>query len=138
MTDYTIISKFRNKGQVDYLVNKLKEKGKTCYNFCDIPADPSNPSADPEEQMKAFENVRDFFNDEHFQHAFEEDLKGLKNAETVIMLLPAGNSVHMEAGIAFGLNKKLVLIGEPEKPETLYLMFEERYGTIEEFLNSVK
>ena len=138
MTDYTIISKFRNKKQVDYLVNKLKEKGKTCYNFCDIPADPSNSNADPEEQMKAFENVKDFFNDEHFRHAFEEDLEGLKNAEIVIILLPAGNSVHMEAGLAFGLNKKLVLIGEPEKPETLYLMFEERYGNIEEFLNSVK
>ena len=138
MTDYTIISKFRNKEQVDYLVEKLKEKGKSCYNFCDTPADPGNPNADPEKQMQAFENVSDFFNDKHFRYAYEKDLDGLKNAETVIMLLPAGNSVHMEAGIAFGLDKNLVLIGEPEKPETLYLMFQKRYKNIDDFLESVK
>ena len=53
------------------------------------------------------------------------------------MLLPAGNSVHMEAGIAYGWGKKLVLIGEPEKPETLYLVFQERYKNIEEFLAAI-
>jgi len=48
MTDYTIISKFRNKDNCDLLVKKLKEKGKTCYNFCDTPADPNNPVGKPE------------------------------------------------------------------------------------------
>jgi len=137
MTDYTIISKFRNKEQCEYLVGKIREKGKTCYNFCDSPADPNNPGGEPEEQMKVFEGVTDFFNDEYYQHVFEKDLEGLKNAETVIMLLPAGNATHMEAGIAFGLGKNLVMIGEPEKSETLYLMFKKRYGNIEEFLNSL-
>jgi nucleoside 2-deoxyribosyltransferase len=137
MTDYTIITKFRNKEQCEYLARMLQEKGKTCYNFCDTPADPHNPSANPEEQMRAFENVKDFFNDEHFRYIFEKDLEGLRKADTVIMLLPAGNSVHMEAGIAFGLGKKLILIGEVEKPETLYLMFKERYNNINEFLESI-
>ena len=137
MTDYTIISKFRNKYNCDLLVKKLQEKGKTCYNFCNIPADPNNPDAHPEEQMKAFESVNDFFNDKHFQKTFGEDLEGLKNAEKVIMLLPAGNSVHMEAGVAYGLGKPLILIGEPEKPETLYLIFKERYKTVDEFLKTI-
>lgn len=137
MTDYTIISKFRNKDNCNLLVKKIQEKGKTCYNFCDIPADPNNPDAHPEEQMKAFEGVKDFFNNEHFQETFEKDLEGLKNAEKVIMLLPAGSSVHMEAGIAYGLGKPLILIGEPEKPETLYLVFNERYKTIDEFLKTI-
>jgi hypothetical protein len=43
----------------------------------------------------------------------------------------------MEAGVAFGLNKKLILIGEVEKPETVYLMFSERYPDIERFLKSI-
>jgi len=137
MTDYTIISKFRNKDNCDLLVKKLQEKGKTCYNFCNIAADPNNPDGNPEEQMKAFESVKDFFNDEHFKKTFEDDLEGLKNAEKVIMLLPAGNSVHMEAGIAYGLGKPLILIGEPEKPESLYLIFKERYKTIDEFLKTI-
>lgn len=88
--------------------------------------------------MKAFESVENFFENEYFKEVFEADLSGLKNAETVIVLLPAGNSVHIEAGIAYGLGKKLILIGEPEKPDSLYLIFQERYKTIEEFLETVK
>lgn len=137
MTDYTIITKFRNKDQCDSLVEKLIAKGKTCYNFCDTPASPDMPDATIEEQMEAFEAVVDFQNDEHFKKLFKKDLDGLKNAEKVIMLLPAGNSVHIEAGIAFGMGKPLILIGKPEKPESLYLIFKERYETIEDFLKNI-
>lgn len=138
MTDYTIISRFRNKEQCEYLIEKLKEKGKTCYNFCEMPADPNNPDAHPEEQMKYHESVKDFYNDPYFKHMFERDLNGLKNAEKVIMLLPAGKSAHVEAGIAFGIGKPLILIGEPEKPESLYLIFGERHKKIEEFLETIE
>jgi hypothetical protein len=138
MTDFTIISKFRNKDQCERLVFELEKRGKTCYNFCAKPSDPKNPDGSPEEQMKVFEEVSDFFDDEYFNHVFETDLEGLKNAEKIIMLLPAGNSVHIEAGIAYGLGKSLILIGKPEKPESLYLIFKERYGTIEEFLKAVE
>ena len=137
MTDYTIISKFRNKDQCERLIEKLRAKGKTCYDFCAAPADPNNPKAQPEEQMKTLESVVDFYNDEYFQHVFKKDLEGLEKAKKVIMLLPAGTSVHIEAGIAYGLGKPLILIGESEKPETLYLIFNERYKTIEEFIKTV-
>lgn len=49
MTDYTILAKFRNKENVKYLVNQLRRKGRSCYDFTDIPADSNNPEADPEE-----------------------------------------------------------------------------------------
>jgi len=136
MTDYTIISKFRNKKQCEYLLDKLVEKGKTCYSFLNMPADRKNPDAEPEDQMAVFENTKDFFNDEYFKEIFEKDLIGLKNAKNVILLLPAGTSAHIEAGIAYGLGKNLILIGEPEKPESLYLIFKERYKTIDEFIES--
>ncbi|MCX6765445.1 MAG: hypothetical protein NT136_00570 [Candidatus Moranbacteria bacterium] len=64
-------------------------------------------------------------------------MKGLEDCEKVIMLLPGGNSAHIEAGIAYGIGKPLILIGEPEKPDTLYLIFKERYKTIEKFLKSI-
>jgi hypothetical protein len=137
MTDYTVLSKFRNKEKVEYLIKKIREKGKTCYNFCDVPADRNNPDAYPEEQMKAFEGIKDFHNDEYIKYIFEKDLKGLKEARKPVVLLPAGNSVHIEAGIAYGLGIPLVLIGELEKPESLYLIFQERYDTIEEFLKTI-
>ena len=62
--------------------------------------------------MNALEQTQNFFQDPYIRKIFEVDLAGLKNAETVIMLLPAGTSVHMEAGIAYGLGKRLIL---PEK-----------------------
>ncbi len=137
MTDYSIISRFRNKEQCELLVAELRKKGKTCYNFCDIPSDPTDPNADVEEQMKKFESVKDFIDDKHFKYLFDRDLKGLKNAGKIILLLPAGTSAHIEAGIAYGLGKPLILIGEPEKPETLYLIFKERYKNTDEFLKTI-
>lgn len=137
MTDFSIISRYRNKDRFETLIGGIIKKGKTCYNFFDIPSDPNDPEADAETQMKSFEKVKDFFNDRHFKRLFINDLNGLKNAEKVILLLPAGTSAHIEAGIAYGLGKPLVLIGEPEKPESLYLIFEERYKTIDEFLKTI-
>jgi len=137
MTDYTILSKYRNKEKVNYLAGELKKRDKTCYNFADNPADANNPDGSPEDQMKGLESVENFYENEHFKFLFKTDYDGLKNADTSIVLLPAGTASHIEAGIAYGLGKKLILIGEPEKPETLYLIFEERYRTVEEFLETI-
>ena len=137
MTDYTIISRFRNKERCEYLVGELKRRGKTCYSFCETPADPDRPEAPAEEQMEQFEQTDDFYNDKYFQYIFQKDLDGLKNAQNVILLLPAGTSAHIEAGIAYGLGKHLILIGQPAKPESLYLIFQEGYDTIEDFLRSI-
>ena len=136
-TDFTVLSSFRNRDIVNAFIDELRKRGYTCHNFCDEPADPKNPDDDPEKQQQVFESVEDFYNDEHFQKVFKKDLDGLKNAETVILLQPCGLSAHMEAGIAFGLGKRLLMIGPAVKPETLYLMFEERYDSAEDFLKTL-
>ncbi|MBP9762534.1 hypothetical protein KBD34_02880 [Patescibacteria group bacterium] len=134
MLDYTLVSRFRNKERCEYLVAELVKRGKSCHNFCITPSDPNNPTASAEAQMRAWEETKDFFHDPYFRMIFEKDLKALKEAQTVLFLLPCGTSAHMEAGIAYGLGKHLILIGEPEKPESLYIIFEERYPTIEAFM----
>lgn len=136
-TEYTVLAKFRNKEAAGFLIDEIRKRGHTCYSFIDSPSDPNNPDGNPEEQMKVFESTDDFYNNTHFREIFQKDLEGLKNAEKVIVLLPAGSAVHIEAGIAFGLGKKLILIGEAEKPETLYLIFQERYKSIEDFLETL-
>ena len=87
--------------------------------------------------MAILESHPDFWNDPVHQEHFETDMEGLRNANTVVMLLPAGKATHMEAGAAYGLGKKLILIGEVENPETFYLMFTEHYPDIESFLASL-
>ena len=135
--DFSIVSKFRNKKQVEELVGKINEKGYSCYNFADVPADKDNPNATPEDQMKAYEATEDFLNNEYMCFLFEKDLAGLKGADKVILLLPAGTSVHIEIGIAYGLGKECILIGEPEKPESLYFLFHKYYKNVDDFLKSL-
>lgn len=137
MTDFMVIGKFGNKENVRALIEAIRAKGYACYDFTAKLADPTHPDASGEEQMKALESHPDYLNDPVHKHHFETDLNGLLRAKIVVFLLPGGNSAHMEAGIAYGLKKKLILIGEPEKPETLYYVFNENYKTPEEFLKTI-
>lgn len=136
-TDYMVIGRTRNAENVQHLVSGIEAKGYSCYNFLHKPTFPDAPDLARTEQMDRLEAHPDFWNDPVHQHHYEVDMDGLRNAEIVVMLLPAGMAAHMEAGVAFGLNKKLVLVGEVEKPETLYLMFGERYPDIASFLASI-
>lgn len=137
MTDYMVIGRYRNKENTQKLVEAIRAKGFTCYDFAEKSAYPDSPEASAEEQMAALESHPDFLNDPLHEYHFKRDLDGLENAKTVVLLLPAGNSAHMEAGIAFGENKKLILIGTPDKPETLYYIFDEFYKTADDFLSSI-
>jgi hypothetical protein len=132
-----VIGRFRNLENVRALVAAIRSKGKTCYDFTAKPADPRNPAASAETQMDGLESHPDFLNDPVHREHFEKDLTGLKNAGTVVLLLPAGTSAHIEAGIAFGLGKRLVLVGEPEKPETLYFIFDDHFRGVDAFLESI-
>ncbi len=136
-TDYMVIGRTRNAHNIQKLVDGIESKGYSCYNFLDIPATPETPDLPWEEQMDISESDPNFWNSSHYRETFERDMESLKNADIIVLLLPAGLAAHMEAGVAFGLNKKLILIGEVEKPETLYLMFSERYPDIESFLASI-
>jgi len=83
MTDYTVISRFRNKEEGERLVKEIQKKGKTCYNFWLKPGDPNNPSNHPEEQMKVMESTKDFYNSEQFKTYFKKDLEGLRSSNLV-------------------------------------------------------
>ncbi len=55
---------------------------------------------------------------------FEHDLNGEKNSNNFLLVLPAGKSAHIEAGIAYGLGKKCYAIGEYDVTDSLYLIFD--------------
>lgn len=136
-TDYMVIGKVRNAENMLRLAKGIEEKGFTCYHCLHKPAVPEAKHLSWRDQMDVLESHEDFWNDPNHRNHFETDMEGLRNAETIVMLLPAGAATHMEAGAAYGLGKKLIMIGEVEKPETLYLMFEKRYPDIESFLESI-
>src|SRR3989344_2160499 len=134
---YFIASRWRNKNQVFDLVNKLREKGKTVYSFFEAPHAVHRIKNDPDEDMKDFEK-RDWQNDEYVKEVFKNDMDAEKESETLIMLLPAGKSAHIEAGAAYGMGKKCILIGEQKEAESNYLIFNELYPTADKFINNIK
>lgn len=134
---YFVCSRWRNKNQVLELVKKLREKGKTVYCFLESPIVAHRINNDPDEDMKDFEK-RDWKSDPYVKEVFDYDMKSLRESECLVMLLPAGNSAHVEAGAAYGMGKKCVLIGTPDKADSLYKIFSQAYPTIELFIESVK
>lgn len=72
---------------------------------------------------------------------FEHDLDGLKKSEKFLLVLPAGKSAHIEAGIAYGLGKKCYAIGEYDVTDSLYLIFDKIFkdqNELELFLKNEK
>jgi hypothetical protein len=69
---------------------------------------------------------------------FEKSMEGIAGCDIVVLLLPAGETSHIEAGIAYGLSKRLVLIGEPPVVKTHYLIFNEWHKTIEDYIRSLR
>jgi hypothetical protein len=67
--------------------------------------------------------------DEFIKKIFEKDMAGEKGAANFLLVLPAGISGHIEAGVAYGLSKPCYAVGQPEKTETLYTIFDEIFPT---------
>lgn len=55
---------------------------------------------------------------------FEHDLRGERDSENFLLVLPAGKSAHIEAGIAYGLGKRCYAVGPYDTTDTLYHIFE--------------
>lgn len=139
---YFIASRWRNKDQVVDLVNKIRQKGKTVYSFFEgdgsyYDLKDSEGKYTPAEFMKKFESTANWFTDKGVKEVFDVDINALKESETLILLLPAGKSAHVEAGIAYGLDKKLIVIGEQKEAESSYMIFNEMFPTIDDFRKSL-
>ncbi len=135
--DYFIAWRWRNKEQILYLTKLIREKGKTVYCFAEDKEYIDAVDPDPEQFMIKFEALENWQQDPMVKQIFEEDMDGLKSSENFILLLPAGKSAHMEAGIAYGMGKKCILVGEQKETESLYLIFSETYASIEEFIDQI-
>lgn len=94
----------------------------------------------PEEELKDQEEFKDkdWKKDPGIKEIYQKDIEGLRESDVFIMILPAGNSSHITAGIAFALDKKTILIGSPEKTETHYLIFNQHYASVDECIKAIK
>lgn len=139
MYDFYVAARYRNRDNALTLARAIRDRGNSVYFFVESRASQAHVEAaatDAEAAMRHFEARS--HDDPGVRDVFESDLAALKDSSAFIMLLPAGKSCHVEAGIAYALGKHLILVGEPEATESLYLIFNERYLTTEAFLKQLK
>jgi hypothetical protein len=92
-----------------------------------------------EEKMQLFENLG--LKSDIVLNIFNQDLDNEKASKNFLLVLPAGKSGHIEAGIAYGMGKKCYAIGEFDTTDSLYNIFEnifENKQQLEEFLKEYK
>lgn len=134
--DFFVSGRWHNRDNVLDLSRKIREKGYKVYCFLETSHNEHRVANDPEEDMKKFE-ARDWRSDPYIREVFEKDMEGQRKSDVFVMLLPAGKSCHVEAGAAYGLGKKCILIGEQKEAESLYLIFDEMYPDVESFLEKI-
>lgn len=106
-----LASSWKNADQVIRIKQRLVMQGHEVDAFCDKSAGRFVFSFDllPNVEKMTAETV---LKEEIVRRAFEEDRKWLDWADTCVLILPAGNSAHLEAGYAKGSGKKLVIYRE--------------------------
>jgi hypothetical protein len=114
----------------------IRENGKTAWCFIEKPymhgADAKiNLDAGGDKAHERFEALD--LHDDLVKQIFDDDLAAERDAENFLLVLPAGISGHIEAGIAFGMGKKCYALGKPEKTESLYHIFDKIFSDMNEF-----
>lgn len=131
--DYFVAGRWRNHVAIRQVVTELRAAGKKVYCFVESEYDAhgikfeNNLNADGDAMIAATEHLTDWQTNPTFRKIFETDMQAQRDADAFILVFPAGLAAHMELGAAYGMGKKCYGIGEPEKAETLYLVFDGIY-----------
>lgn len=133
--DFFIAGRWRNKDNIKPVLDMVRESDKTAYCFIDNAYKGESLSfnadsqADIEATMQASEAMAQ--DDPMIRKIFEADITGEREADNFLLVFPAGIAAHIESGVAYGMGKKCYAIGQPEKTETLYCIFDKIFPDIE-------
>ena len=136
--EFFIAGKTRNKNNILKICD-IFDKYNISY-YCFLKNDDTMNSYGEEgqtedEKMKVFENLG--LKSDIVLNIFKQDLDNEKACKNFLLVLPAGKSGHIEAGIAYGMGKKCYAIGEFDATDSLYNIFENIFESeqqLEEFL----
>jgi len=100
--------------------------------YCFLKNEKSNSAAgldvngDLEELTNKYENLS--LDSKELKTLFEYDMEALQESQNLLLVLPAGKSGHIEAGVAYGSGKKCYAIGEYDVADSLYLIFDKIFA----------
>ena len=138
--DFFVAGRTRNKDKILEICDILDSLNVSYY--CFLKNEESHKEAGlnlndkPEDLMKKFES-RDL-DSEADKIIFKHDMEGLKSSKNLLLVLPAGKSAHIEAGVSYGLGKKCYAIGEYDVTDSLYLIFDKIFANEKELRDFLK
>ena len=91
-------------------------------------------SDDVNDKMEVFESLD--LKSDVVLNIFNQDLE--KASKNFLLVLPAGKSGHIEAGIAYGMGKKCYAIGEFDSTDSLYNIFDNIFSDVDELEEFLK
>ncbi len=149
MSRIYIASSWKNKFQ-QQLVEELRKRGHKVYDFKhpygrnDVPVWESVSvtqnlrSAYVEKCLKGKDFKRMLLDRQSIKR-FEEHFAAMQDADTCILLLPAGRSSHIEAGHMNGMGKRVFVMDTSKEvtPELMYLALDDYFYDFEELYQAV-
>ncbi len=137
--EFFIAGKTRNKDNILKICDVFDKYNVSYYCFLKNDEAHNSYGKDAnniEEKMNEFESLG--LKSDIVLNIFNEDMEAEKNSNNFLLVLPAGKSGHIEAGVAYGLGKKCFAIGEYNSTDSLYNIFEEIFSNEEELENYIK
>ena len=137
--EFFIAGKTRNKDNILKICDVFDKYNVSYYCFLKNDEAHNSYGKDAnniEEKMNEFESLG--LKSDIVLNIFNEDMEAEKNSKNFLLVLPAGKSGHIEAGVAYGLGKKCFAIGEYNSTDSLYNIFEEIFSNEEELENYIK
>ena len=137
--EFFIAGRSRNKENILKICDLFDKYNISYYCFLKSESEweYGNPNQTEEEKQKEFESL-DLKSDVVLK-IFNKDLEAQKLSKNFLVVLPAGKSAHIEAGISYGMGKKCYAIGEYDATDSLYNIFDKIFDNneeLEEFLAS--
>ena len=137
--EFFIAGKTRNKDNILKICDLFDRYHVSYYCFLknDNTKDTYGDSNQSEEEnMAAFESLD--LKSDVVLNIFNEDLENEKASKNFLLVLPAGKSGHIEAGIAYGMGKQCYAIGEYDATDSLYNIFENIFNDENELAEFLK
>ena len=106
--DFFIAGRWRNYKEVKKVLDEIRASGKTAYCFIENLYEGSKIEFKQDESIESImQKLESLPSDDDFiKHIFDNDMQAEKESDNFLLVLPAGISGHVEAGVAYGLGKK--------------------------------
>lgn len=133
--DYFVAGRWRNAENIKPVLDAVRASGHSAYCFIEndykgeiVELGMQNDPHDFMARLEALPQDHPFI-----RKIFDIDMNAQRESERFVVVLPAGIAAHIEAGAAYGMGKKCYAVGQLEKLETLYCIFDRIFSTLEEF-----